>query len=236
MPVIIGAIGLAASIGGGVMGSMGQAASAKAQARQQEINLKWQEFEKQMNLEIQRGQMGIAEMDRLYKNKRAIGGSQETMLAENRAAREQFQYATNQFSRNYRQNSAAITASTGSRGVGRGGTADALANQLRTNTSDDQLRMVTNLENQLDMFENKRNQQLGQINARSADKPPMYFPSTPIPEPNTSGMVLGSILGGLGAGIGGMAGAFSGAPSAAAPTTAPGGMPFSQVAALNLGG
>ncbi len=208
--IALGVAGLAASVGGGIMGAQGQASQAKAQAAQAEINRKWQEFEKEMNQEIQRGQMGVSEMDRLYQNKKMIGTSFEAKLAQDRAAREQFEYATSQFSRNYQQQQGAIRASAGSRGAGRGGTADALANQLKTNSISDQLRIQTNMENQFDMFENKRNQQLGQINARSADVPPTYIPSTPIPTPNMSGMVLGAALSGLGNGLGGLAGMMSG--------------------------
>ncbi len=208
--IALGVAGLAASVGGGVMGAMGQASSAKAQAAQAEINRKWQEFEKQMNQEIQRGQMGVSEMDRLYQNKKMVGTSFEAKLAQDRAAREQFEYATSQFSRNYRQQQGAISASAGSRGAGRGGTADAIANQLKTNSVSDQMRIKSNLENQLDMFENNRNQQLGQLNARSVDMPPTYIPSTPIPTPNTDGMVMGAMLSGLGSGLGGLAGMMSG--------------------------
>lgn len=226
MPVMIalGVAGLASSIGGSVMGAQGAASSAEAQAMQAEINRQWQEFEKDMNREIQRGQMGIAEMDRLYKNRRTIGQSFENELAQSRAAREQFQYSTQQFSRNYRQNSEAMAASAGSRGVGRGGTAQAIQNQMRLNTSSDQLRMVTNLENQMDMFENQRAQQLGQLNARSADRPPAYIPSTPIPMPNTSGMVLGAALSGLGQGLGAFGGMIAGGIDRTNPAYGAGGM------------
>lgn len=212
MPVMIalGVAGLAASVGGGVMGAKGQANSAKSQAMQAEINRQWQEFNKELNLEIQRGQMGVNEMDRLYQNKRAIGQSYENQLAQERAAREQFQYATQQFSRNYRQNSEAMSASMASRGTGRGGTADAIKNQQFMNAASDQLRMVGNLENQLDMFENQRNQQMSQLNARSADRPPAYIPSTPIPMPNTGGMIAAAALSSGGAALGGMAGMFAG--------------------------
>jgi len=218
----LGIAGLAASVGGGVMGAEASASSAKAQAMQAEINRKWQEFEKEMNQEMQRGQLGIAEMDRLYQNKKVTGTSFENQLAQSRAAREQFQYATNQFSRNYSQTKAAVTSSSGGRGMGRGGTADALANQQRINASSDQLRIQANLDNQLDGFENARNQQLGQLNARAANMPPQYIPSTPIPMPNTDGMVLGAALSGLGSGLGGLAGMFSGAtgtPASGTPNT-----------------
>lgn len=236
--IALGVAGLAASVGGGVMGAMGSASSAKAQAAQAQVNRKWQEFEKEMNLEIQRGQMGVSEMDRLYQNNKMIGTSYETMLAESRAARDQFQYATNQFSRNYSQQKAALSSSSGSRGMGRGGTADALANQLKANTTSDQLRIQSNLNNQLDMFENKRNQQMGQLNARSVDKPPSYLPSTPIPMPNTDGMVMGAMLSGLGQGLGGVSGMMSGmqstAPSPGPYTPAAVGLNPSQVAAMSM--
>jgi len=207
---IIGAIGLAASIGGGVMGAQGQASSAKAQAQQAEINRQWQEFEKQMNLGIARGKMGIAEMDRLYRNKKIIGQSREMQLAQQRAAREQYQYTTQQFSRNFRQSADLAKSSMQSRGIGRGGTAAAISNQQIINAASDQLRMQTNFENQMDMFANQRNQALSQINARTADAPPMYIPSTPIPMPNTQGMVLGAALSGLGQGLGAFGGVLAG--------------------------
>lgn len=236
--IALGVAGLAASVGGGVMGAMGSASSAKAQAAQAEMNRKWQEFEKQMNVEIQRGQMGVNEMDRLYQNKKVTGSSYETMLAESRAARDQFQYASNQFSRNYSQQKAALTSSSGSRGMGRGGTADALSNQIKANTTTDQIRIQSNLENQLDMFENKRNQQLGQLNARSADRPPSYMPSSPVPMPNTDGMVMGAMLSGLGGALGGVSGMMSGmqstAPTPGPYTPAAVGLNPSQVAAMSM--
>lgn len=241
--IALGVAGLAASVGGSVMGAMGQASNAKAQAMQAEVNRQWQEFEKQSNLIAQRGKMGIAEMDRLYRNEKLMGESFENLLAQNRAAREQFEYSTNQYSRNFRQNEAAFQVSAGSRGAGRGGTADAIKNMSRENSASDQLRIKANFENQLDMFENQRNQQLGQLNARSADKPPMYIPSAPIPMPNTDGMVLGAALSGLGAGLGGVAGMMSGmqgtqnTPQAYNTyLSATGGVSPSQIAALNLAG
>ena len=129
-----------------------------------------------------------------------------------------------------------MTASATSRGVGRGGTADAIANQQRINTASDQLRMVSNLENQMDMFENQRNQQLGQLNARSADRPPAYIPSTPIPMPNTSGMIMGAALSGIGAGLGAFGGMIAGGGGSAGSGSLPANYNPSTVAALNMGG
>ncbi len=235
--VILGIAGLAASVGGGVMGAQGSANSAKAQATQGEVNRKWQEFEKEWANQQQRGQMGIAEMDRLLINSKIEDESLANMLSSQRAARDAFEYSTNQFSRNYRQTKAALTAGSASRGMARGGTADALKNQMAINTASDQIRIKQNFNNQMDMFENKRNQELSQRNLRPSTEPPMYMPSAPIPMPDTSGMMTGAILGAIGQGLGGAAGIAAGTQSTqSTPTTAPGGVPFSTVAALNLGG
>ena len=235
--VILGIAGLAASVGGGVMGAQGSASSAKAQAAQAEINRQWQEFEKEWGNQQQRGQMGLAEMDRLLVNTKIEDESLANMLSSQRAARDAFEYSTNQFSRNYRQTKAALTAGSASRGMARGGTADALKNQMAINTASDQIRIKQNFNNQMDMFENKRNQELSQRNLRPSTQPPTYMPSAPIPMPDTSGMMTGAMLGAIGQGLGGAAGIYAGTqPKAPTATTAPGNMSFSNVAALSLGG
>lgn len=219
MPVTVALIGLAASVGGGIVSAQGQQSANVAQATQAEINRKWTEFEKQMNLEIERGKMGITEMDRLYRNQKLISMSREQELFKRRAAQEAFEYQSTQYSRSYRDAAATMTASLESRGSTRGGTAAALKNQLIENANADQFRMVKNLYNSFDQFANERQQTLSQLNARTGDMPPMYLPSAPIPVPANNGAVLGAALSGLGQGLGALAGARAGQRGAAPGTT-----------------
>lgn len=208
MPVMIalGVAGLASSMAGGIMGAQGKASSMKAQAMQAEINRKWDEFGKELDLGRQRGQMGLAEFDRLFANQTIERDSLASQLAQGRAAQEQYEYASAQFSRSYRQMRAATEASMASRGAARGGTAEAIAKQMEMDASSDQLRIKANFNNQMDMFETQRNQQLSKRNLRQTTAPPQYIPSTPVPMPNTSGMVAGATLSGLGGMLGGLAG------------------------------
>lgn len=244
MAVVIGAIGLAASIGGSMMSAQGSAQSAKAQYEQQRINQQWAEFEKQMQLTQQRGAMGLQEFDRLFGNAMLERESLEQQVFASRAYRDQSQYNTSQLVRASRQAQARQNSTMASRGMGRGGTSEAIKNQARTDMMNDLGRIRVNDTYQLAAIENQRNQMLKQRNMRPTNQPPTYIPATPVQPPNTSGMLMGAMLGGLASGIGGLAGAFSagqsGGPSAQQVGQMQGMMASgynpSTVAALNLAG
>ena len=199
--------GLALGAVGSIMGSAAQGQQQKAQAAQAEMNRQLQEFEKQYNLEQQRGQMGLAEMQKILRQDQGQKESLAAMLQQKRASREQEEYASNQFSRSFRQQKARAEMSMTSRGAGRGGTADAVRAQLDRDAAADSARIRVNFQNQRDSFENKRNAAMAELFSGSATpKPPTYFPSTPIPMPDTSGSQIAAALGGLGSVVGGMAG------------------------------
>lgn len=208
--------GLALGAVGSIMGSAAQGQQQKAQAAQAEMNRQLQEFEKQYNLEQQRGQMGLAEMQKVLRQNQGQKESLETMLAQKRASRNQETYASNQFSRNFRQQKARAEMSMTSRGAGRGGTADAVRAQLDRDAAADSARIRVNFSNQRDQFENKRNASMAQLFGQpGTPKPPTYFPSTPIPMPDNSGAMTAAVLGGLGSVIGGAAGMADGSQGAA---------------------
>ena len=199
--------GLALGAASSVMGAAAQGQQQKAQAAQAEINRQLAEFEKQYNLEQQRGQMGLAEMQRILRQGQGQKESLAAMLQQKRASREQEEYASNQFSRNFRQQKARAEMSMASRGASRGGTADAIAAQLDRDAAADSARIRVNFQNQRDSFTNKRNAAMAELFSGPATaKPPTYFPSTPIPMPDTSGSQIAAALGGLGSVIGAYAG------------------------------
>lgn len=199
--------GLALGAVGSIMGSAAQGQQQKAQAQQAEMNRQLQEFEKQYNLEQQRGQMGLAEMQKILRQGQGQKESLQVMLQQKRASREQEEYASSQFSRSFRQGKARAEMSMSSRGAGRGGTADAIKNQLDRDAAADSARIRVNFQNQRDSFENRRNAAMKELfSGPSTPKPPTYFPSTPIPMPDTSGQLAATALGSLGSVVGGMAG------------------------------
>lgn len=212
--------GLAMGAVGSIAGASAKASQAKAQAAQAEVNRQWGEFQNQYNQQQQLGAMGLAEFDRQVARQTGQKESLQMLLAQQRGARNQAMFESQQFSRAYRQSSARLEGSMASRGTARGGTADALRRQASTNAANDSFRIRTNLGNQLDAFENKRNASMAQLFSKKAPPaPPTYFPSTPIPEPDTSGMMLGAVLSGIGSTIGGIAGA-NAAGSGVAPGSA----------------
>ena len=221
MPAVtLGILGLAASVGGGVMGAQGQAQSAKAQYEQQRINQQWAEFEKQMSLTQQRGVMGLQEFDRLFGNQVLERESLEQQVYATRAYREQSQYNTSQLLRASRQAQARQSSTMASRGMGRGGTSDAIKAQAKTDMMNDLSRIRINDTYQIAAIENQRNQMLKQRNMRPSNQPPTYIPSTPVQPPQTGGMMAGALLGGIASGLGGLAGAFAaGQPSSSAAST-----------------
>ena len=90
--------------------------------------------------------------------------------------------------------------SVGSRGMGRGGTADAIARQTESDFQSDMVRMRNNNQAQLAAFKNQRNASLRQRNMRKSDMPPTYIPSTPIPPPSNAqyaGQIMGAVAQGL---------------------------------------
>ena len=207
--------GLALGAVGSIMGSAAQGQQQKAQAAQAEMNRQLQEFEKQYNLEQQRGQMGLAEMQKVLRQNQGQKESLEVMLAQKRASRNQEAYASNQFSRNFRQQKARAEMSMTSRGAGRGGTADAVRAQLDRDSAADSARIRVNFSNQRDQFENKRNAAMAQLFGQpGTPKPPTYFPSSPIPMPDTSGQLAATALGAMGQVIGGAAGMYDGSQGA----------------------
>jgi multidrug efflux pump subunit AcrA (membrane-fusion protein) len=200
--------GLAMGAVGSIAGASAEASAAKAQAAQAEMNRQWQEFETQYNRTQQMGQMGLAEFDRQVAQQTGQKESLQMLLAQQRGARDQAMFQSQQFSRAYRQSKARLDGSMASRGTSRGGTAEALKRQSATDAANDSFRIRTNLGNQLDAFENQRNASLKQLFSQKVPAaPPTYFPSTPIPQPDTSGAMLGAVLSGIGSTIGGIAGA-----------------------------
>ena len=216
--VALGVAGLAASIGGSMMGAQASATGSKAAYEQQRINQQWTEFEKQMSLTQQRGAMGLQEFDRLFGNQTLERESLEQQIYGQRAYREQSQYAAQQMVRSSRQAQAAQNSSISSRGMARGGSADAIRRQSEADFTNDLARMRVNDTNQLAAFGNQRNQMLKQRNMRPTNQPPTYIPATPIQPPNTSGMMMAAVLGGLGQGLGAVGGAISASQSSEAPS------------------
>jgi len=233
--VALGVASLAMGIVGGVSSAQGAANSAQAQYKQAEINQRWSEFEKQMSITQQRGAMGLAEFDRLFGNQTLERETLEQQIFGQRNYRDQMQYRTDQMVRSARTAQAAQQSTLASRGVARGGTSDAIKRQAEADFTNDLARMRVNDTNQLAMFENQRNSALKQRNMRPSNQPPTYIPATPIQRPNTDYMVPAALMGGIASGLGGLAG-IAGASQSSVPATAPGGMPYSQVAALSLGG
>lgn len=207
------AVAIALGIGSLVMGAAGAASSAQGQAvgaeaqfTQQQINQQWSEFEKQLALTQQRGIMGLKEFDRLFGNAVLERESLQQQILGQRAYRDQSQYKTQQLIRNYRETMAKQSGSLGSRGVGRGGSADAIQRQTQMNMLNDHSRIRINDEYQLAAFENQRNEILKKRNLRPTNQPPTYIPATPVQPPNTSGMVTGALIGSIAQGLGGIAG------------------------------
>jgi hypothetical protein len=195
--------GLAIGAVGSIASAQGQASAAKAQAQQAEVNRRWQEFETQYNLQQQRGTMGLSEMQRVLGQNRFQKESMAQMVAQQRAIRQNTEYQNTQYNRQYRTAEANRSMTMNSRGVGRGGTADALERQLNHTAAEDSLRIRQNGQNQLDAVASQRNAQLMEIFGKAqAPKPPTYFPSSPIPQPDTSGMMTGAVLGAIGGAIG----------------------------------
>lgn len=207
--VALGVASLAMGVMGSVSSAQGAANSAQAQYEQQRINQQWSEFEKQMSLTQQRGAMGLAEFDRLFGNQTLERESLEQQVYGQRAYRQQSQYNTQQLIRASRQAQAKQSASVASRGMARGGTAEAIARQADADFKNDLARLRVNDTNQLAAFENQRNQMLKQRNMRPTNQPPTYIPSTPVQPPNTSGMMTGALLGATAQGLGGLAGIYA---------------------------
>ncbi len=226
MPVAIGlgVASLAAGLAGSAAQAAGQAATTEAGYQQAKINQQWQEFEKQMSLTQQRGAMGLQEFDRLFGNQTLERESLEQQIYGQRAYREQSQYNTSQMVRAARQATARQQGSLTSRGVGRGGTAEAIQRQAENDMANDLVRLRTNDMNQLAQFENQRNQMLKQRNMRPTNQPPTYIPATPVQQPSTSGMMMGALLGATAQGLGGLAGAWN-ARQPGSTTPLPGGGP-----------
>lgn len=209
---IAAALGVA-SLAMGVAGSASSAAAgkagAKAQHMQAEINRKWSEFEKETELIRQRGAMGLKEFDRLFTNRQIEKDSLAEMVYGRRAAKLQQDYTYHQVYRQFQTIANKQKSSLASRGMGRGGTADAIARQAEADFNNDMVRMRVNNQQQLDAFKNQRSAKLRQRNMRPSDQPPTYIPSTPIPPPNTAGY-NGQILGAVAQGLGGLAGVAAG--------------------------
>ena len=204
--------GLALGAAGSIMGQAAQGQQQQAAAAQAEMNRRMQEFETQYNIGQQRGTMGLSEMQKILGQQQGQKQSLEMMLNQKRASREQEQYASNQFSRSFRQNKARAENSMFSRGAGRGGTADAVQNMLSVDAASDSARIRQNFAAQRDGFTNQRNTYMAKLfSAPSTPKPPTYFPSTPIPMPDTVLSSMGSLVGG----IGGVAAANQGATQGA---------------------
>ena len=211
--------GLALGAAGSIMGQAAQGQQQEAAAAQAEMNRQMQEFETQYNIGQQRGTMGLSEMQKILGQQQGQKQSLEMMLNQKRASREQEQYASNQFSRSFRQNKARAENSMFSRGAGRGGTADAVQNMLSVDAASDSARIRQNFAAQRDGFTNQRNTYMAKLfSAPSTPKPPTYFPSTPIPMPDTSGAMAATVLSSMGSlvgGIGGVAAANQGATQGA---------------------
>jgi len=209
----LGIASMAAGMAGSASAAAGQAASTEAGYQQAKINQEWQEFEKQMSLTQQRGVMGLQEFDRLFGNQMLERESLEQQIYGQRAYREQSVYNINQMVRAARQAEARQQGTLTSRGVGRGGSAEAIQRQAENDFNNDWARIRVNDESQLAQFENQRNQMLKQRNMRPSTQPPTYIPATPVQQPDTSGMMLGALLGATAQGLGGLAGAFGASQS-----------------------
>ena len=206
--------GLAIGAVGSIASAAGQASAAKAQAGQAEVNRRWQEYETQYNLEQQRGAMGLSEMQRILGQNQFQRSSMEQAVAHRRAIREQTEYANTQFNRQIRSARASANMAAASRGTSRGGTADALERQMDRVAAEDSIRIQRNGQNQIDAIMSRRNAELMNIFGKpQPPKPPTYFPSTPIPQPDTSGMMTGAILSGVGSLVGGIGGVMAANPS-----------------------
>ena len=207
--VALGVASLVMGAAGAVSSAQGQATGARAQYEQQRINQQWSEFEKQLALSQQRGTMGLQEFDRLFGNAVLERESLEQQILGQRAYREQSQYQTQQLVRNFRETMARQSGSLASRGVGRGGSAEAIQRQTEKNMLNDHARLRINDEYQLAAFQNQRNEILKKRNLRPTNQPPTYIPATPVQMPNTSGMVAGALLGAVAQGLGGIGGAMA---------------------------
>ena len=247
MPVMIGlgVAGLATSIVGGLSSAQAQANSAEAQAAQAQINQKWSNWNAEYNRIQQLGNAGLAEFNRLYRNRVIEEDSLRTMIQQINNSYSAQQYATAQYSRQSRQIAAQQTASLNSRGMGRGGTSEAIARQQQADAASDFQRISVNAEAQRDAYRNQRNAALAQRNMSKTGTPPAYIPSTPIPSPDTSGIMTGALFSALGQGLGGVAGmmgamqpAAAAAPAASTQAMAPGAVstqPYNGGAAVGIG-
>ena len=249
MPVMIGlgAAGLATSIIGGLSSASASASNAEAQAMQAEINRKWNEFQTEYGIIQQRGQAGLAEMQRLLTNSQIEEESLRALFQNKSNVRAAEEFQTTQYMRQSRSLAAQQQSSLASRGMGRGGTADAIKRQQESDSLNDLLRISYNADAQMSLYENQRNQQLKSRNLNKAQMPGAYIPSTPIPMPDTSGMMTGALFSALGQGFGGAAGLMAGsqgggsAPSGAGMSTQamrPGAVstqPMNGGAALGIG-
>lgn len=205
----LGIASMAVGMAGSASQAAGQAATTEAGYQQAKINQEWQEFEKQMSLTQQRGAMSLKEFDRLFGNQVLERESLEQQIYGQRAYRQQSQYNTSQMVRASRQAMARQQGTLTSRGVGRGGTADAIRRQSENDLMNDLARLQVNDVNQMAQFKNQRNQMLKQRNMRPTDQPPTYIPATPVQKPDTSGMMAGALLGAAAQGLGGIAGAYA---------------------------
>lgn len=225
MPVAIGlgVASLATGIVGGLSSAQGAKNQANAQYQQAKINQQWAEFEKQLSLTKQRGAMGLAEFDRIFANQTLERESLEQSFYGKQAARERREYDLAQYYRQSKQIRAQQVSSMASRGMGRGGSADAIRRQTEADFANDLARIDTNFDYQMSTIENQRNQALKQRNLRPSDQPPTYIPATPVQPPNTSGMMTGALLGAVAQGLGGLAGVVGAAqPStSSAPASSP---------------
>lgn len=211
--VALGIGSLALGVAGTASSASAGASSAKAQWMQQEINRKWAEFDKEMQLINARGDMGLRELDRLMQNATIERESLEAYVYGKRAKKQEQDYLYHQVYRQYQTIQAKQKSTLASRGVGRGGTADAIARQTDADFNSDIARMRVNNTYEMAAFKNARNQALRQRNMRPSDQPPTYIPSTPIPQPSTAGYT-GQMLGAIAQGLGGLAGIYAGMPAA----------------------
>ena len=205
--VALGVASLVMGAAGAASSAQGQATGARAQYEQQRINQQWSEFEKQLALSQQRGTMGLQEFDRLFGNAILERESLQQQILGQRAYRDQSQYQTQQLVRNFRETMAKQSGSLASRGIGRGGSAEAIKRQTQMNMLNDHSRIRINDEYQLAAFENQRNEVLKKRNLRPTNQPPTYIPATPVQMPNTDGLMAGALLGAVAQGLGGLAGA-----------------------------
>ena len=94
--VALGIGSLALGVAGTASSASAGASSAKAQWMQQEINRKWAEFDKEMQLINARGDMGLRELDRLMQNATIERESLEAYVYGKRAKKQEQDYLYHQ--------------------------------------------------------------------------------------------------------------------------------------------